>query len=93
MEVAVGILIVILGLYVGVFKQTWILAGFNEKKVQNKDLLAKVAGFIMLVPVGIFIIITSYLQFKNQETIIAVVIITYILLFIGYVNTKLVKNN
>lgn len=93
MEVVVGVLISALGLYVGIFNQTWILAGFNEKKVKNKNLLAKIAGFAMIVPIGLFIIVMSFLQFDNKETIVATALIAYILLFVTYVNMKLVNNN
>lgn len=39
-----GIVLLGISFLVGVKKQTWLLAGFNEKMIRNKSLLGTVTG-------------------------------------------------
>ncbi|MFA1713695.1 hypothetical protein ACDX66_18425 [Peribacillus frigoritolerans] len=41
---AIGIALLLVSYLVAVKKQTWLLAGFNEKMIKNKSLLGKVTG-------------------------------------------------
>ncbi|WP_273833946.1 DUF3784 domain-containing protein [Guptibacillus sedimenti] len=74
----IGIALLIVSYLVGVKKQTWLLAGFNEKMVKNKSLLGTLVGLLFFVPLGLLTIILSVVDFANEGTII---VVTMVILF------------
>ena len=40
----IGIVLLFITYLIAVKKQTWLLAGFNERTIKNKSLLGKVTG-------------------------------------------------
>ncbi|KYD04577.1 DUF3784 domain-containing protein [Bacillus atrophaeus] len=76
--------------YVGIKKQTWILAGFNEARIRDKDRLARIAGCFFLNS-GLFILLNSFIAFPGQEQLIPPLILAYGAGVIIYVNKKLVE--
>ncbi|MCA0993353.1 DUF3784 domain-containing protein [Guptibacillus hwajinpoensis] len=74
----IGIAFLIVSYLVGVKKQTWLLAGFNEKMVDNKSLLGTIVGLLFFLPLGLLTIILSIVDFANEGTII---VVTMVILF------------
>lgn len=86
-----GVVFIILALYIGVKKQVWILAGFNQNRVRDKDKLAKITGFGLFLPLGILFVISGLINFPYQDQILPIAGIGYGGVIIIYVNAKLVE--
>lgn len=84
----VGSILIVLGLVVGVGKQTWLLAGFNEKRVNNKALLANLVGGFYVI-IGALFVVSSMFSFLSETILIGMLIIGLFSLII-YTNVKLV---
>ena len=85
----IGFVFLALGFLVGVKKQTWLLSGFNEKRVKDKKKLANLVGGTgallggTLILGGIFSILPAeYLIFFAVAVMLGLVV---------YVNAKLVE--
>lgn len=85
-----GILFLFLSYLLAVKKQTWLLNGFNEKKVRDKDKLGKVVGIYLFVPLGVFMIITGIVCYPYMYPIMTSVFLISITTTIVYVQKKLV---
>ncbi|WP_339176092.1 DUF3784 domain-containing protein [Solibacillus sp. FSL R5-0691] len=87
--VIIGVIFLVLGYLVGVKKLTWLLAGYNEKRVKDKNKLAVLVGgtFALL---GIGIVISGFAGVQQAETVMFVAI-GIILLELVYVNAKMVE--
>ncbi|KAB8133618.1 DUF3784 domain-containing protein [Gracilibacillus oryzae] len=84
----IGGLLLLMGFLVGVKKQTWLLSGFNEKRVSNKDRLAKlVGGFVGIM--GVIFIIAGVFSFQSVMILVAILFLGLFGLII-YSNVKLV---
>lgn len=59
----IGLALLLVSYFVAVKKQTWLLAGFNEKAIKNKDLLCKVAGGGFFLPLGLLVVIHSFIEY------------------------------
>lgn len=75
MEISINYLLIVIALlffvvayFVGIKKQTWMLAGFNEARIRDKDRLARIAGYFFLNS-GLFILLNSFISFQGQEQI------------------------
>ncbi|WP_428911674.1 DUF3784 domain-containing protein [Niallia sp. Krafla_26] len=85
-----AIVLFVLAFLIGIKKQTWILSGFNQKRVKEQDKLAKIVGSYSLM-IGIVMLVGGFLNYPNSEKILfSIMIIGYIIL-LGYVNTKMVE--
>ncbi|MCM3634957.1 DUF3784 domain-containing protein [Paenibacillus camelliae] len=84
----VGLVFIVLGLIIGVGKQTWLLAGFNEKRVKNKTLLANLVGGYITV-IGILFLISSFYTFLSEQILVGALVIGLFILII-FTNIKLV---
>lgn len=87
--ILIGVVFLVLGFFVGVKKQTWLLSGFNEKRVKDKKKLANLVGGTgallggILILGGIFYILPAeYLMFFAVAVMLGLVV---------YVNAKLVE--
>ncbi|MFJ7734902.1 DUF3784 domain-containing protein [Lysinibacillus sp. NPDC097287] len=84
-----GVILLIIGYLVGVKKQTWLLSGFNEKRVKDKGKLARLVGGITVV-LGAFIVISGVVGVKPVEYIVMFVVVVMLSLVI-FVNVKMVE--
>lgn len=84
----IGGILICLGFLVGVMKQTWLLSGFNEKRVSNKDRLSKLVGGYQFV-MGIIFIGCGLLSIQSIDFLIIILVIGLIGLM-TYTNIKLV---
>lgn len=79
----IGIALLFISYLVAVKKQTWLLAGFNEKNIKNKDLLGKVTGGVFFLPLGLLLVIHSFIDYSFESA--SLVISMLVLLSITYV--------
>ncbi len=84
-----GLILLALGFIIGVMKQTWLLSGFNEKRVSNKAKLSKLVGSYNFAMGAIFIV-ASFVDLISPEPMFIILVVGYVLL-IGYVNTRMVE--
>lgn len=73
----------------GIKKQTWILSGFRESRIRDKERLARIAGSFFLNS-GIFILLNGFISFQGQDQLIPPMILAYGAGVIIYVNKKLI---
>ncbi|UFT99133.1 DUF3784 domain-containing protein [Radiobacillus kanasensis] len=85
-----GVVFLILAYMVGVKKQVWILSGFNQARVKDKDKLARIAGFYLFAPLGLLLLVSGFISFPHQELILTIFGIGYGLCVIIYVNEKMI---
>ncbi|MFT4415167.1 DUF3784 domain-containing protein [Fredinandcohnia humi] len=84
-----AIILLVLAYFVGVKKQTWLLSGYNQKRVKNKDKLAKLVGTYSLI-MGIVMFIGAFIGHPDTQVLFPVMVIGYVIL-LGYVNTRMVE--
>lgn len=87
--VIIGVVFLVLSYLVGVKKQTWLLAGYNEKRVKEKNKLARLVGITMAL-LGVVLMISGLTGMKETEYLIMSVV-AIILIEVVYVNTKMVE--
>ncbi|MGG1687252.1 DUF3784 domain-containing protein [Pseudalkalibacillus sp. NRS-1564] len=87
----IGILILIVSYLVGVMKQTWLLAGFNEKAIRDKARLGRVVGGGFLLPLGVILILHSFIAYPYDQWVLAFAMISLLLIVSVYINQKLVE--
>ncbi|MEH7382260.1 DUF3784 domain-containing protein [Bacillus sp. JJ1533] len=85
-----SIVLLILAFLIGVKKQTWILSGFNQKRVKEQDKLAKLVGMYSLI-IGIIMLIGGFINYPNSEKILFPIMLIGYVMLLGYVNTKMVE--
>ncbi|MCX2824369.1 DUF3784 domain-containing protein [Bacillus pseudomycoides] len=74
--------------FVGVKQYTWLLSGFNEKRVQDKQKLANMVGLYNLAA-GVIAAIGSVFTTPNIQIIVPIIIVGHVVLA-AYVNTRMV---
>ncbi|QED49558.1 DUF3784 domain-containing protein [Cytobacillus dafuensis] len=87
--IIISLILFILAYLVGVKKQTWLLSGFNQKRVKDQDKLAKLVGSYNFV-MAIVILGGAFIDHPDTQVLIPILIIGYVIL-LGYVNTKMVE--
>ncbi|MCC5800910.1 hypothetical protein [Rossellomorea vietnamensis] len=85
----IGLALVLVSYLVGVKKQTWLLAGFNEKMIKNKSLLGSVTGLLFFLPLGLSVIINSLIDYPYEGTILVVVMLTLLTGVYVFINRRL----
>lgn len=85
----IGGILLVLGFLVGIQKKTWLLAGFNEKRVPDKNKLAALVGGYNGI-MGVLFLIAGVLSFNYTEGIFMILVAGYIALIV-YVNVKMVE--
>lgn len=85
----IGGVLLVLGYLVGIQKKTWLLAGFNEKRVTDKNKLAALAGGYTGV-MGILFLIAGILSFEFVQGLFMALLVGYISLIV-FVNVKMVE--
>lgn len=85
----IGVILLVFSYLVGIKKLTWLLAGYNEKRVNNKTKLAKLVGITYFI-LGLVMILNGVFNVKALEYLVILgVVIVVIEVF--YVNIKLVR--
>ncbi|MEW5548930.1 DUF3784 domain-containing protein [Peribacillus frigoritolerans] len=87
--IVTAIVLFILAYLVGVKKQTWLLSGFNQKRVKDQDKLARLVGSYNLL-MGIVMFIGAFIDHPDTQVLFPIMIIGYVIL-LGYGNTKMVE--
>ncbi|WP_349410596.1 DUF3784 domain-containing protein [Pseudalkalibacillus sp. SCS-8] len=85
----IGILLLVVSYLVGVKKQTWLLAGFNEKHIKNKSLLGRITGSGFFLPLGLIVIMNSILDYANEGTVLLVSMLLLLTAVYLFINKKL----
>ncbi|OXM16358.1 DUF3784 domain-containing protein [Paenibacillus herberti] len=83
-----GVVFLVLAHLVGVQKKTWLLSGFNQHRVRDKEKLAKLAGSYNFI-VGIAMIVAGLIDNPDAEVVLPISIVGFVIL-LGYVNTRMV---
>lgn len=83
-----GIVLVVLGYLVGVKKFTWLLAGYNQGRVLDKEKLAKSVGLTYALA-AILLIISGLIGVPKSE-VIGGIAVGLIVLQLIYVQIKMV---
>ncbi|MCO4851344.1 DUF3784 domain-containing protein [Bacillus vallismortis] len=83
MEIRIDFLLILIAMLffwiaymAGIKKQTWILSGFGESRIRDKDRLARIAGYFFLNS-GIFILLNGFISFQGQDQLIPPMILAY----------------
>jgi len=87
--VIIGAVFLVFGYLVGVKKRTWLLAGYNEKRVKDKLKLARLVGSTMAI-LGILLLICGLIGVKQTEYLIMFAV-AILLMEVVYVNAKMVE--
>ncbi|HWI49404.1 MAG TPA: DUF3784 domain-containing protein [Rummeliibacillus sp.] len=87
--VIIGAVFLVFGYLVGVKKQTWLLAGYNEKRVKDKFKLARLVGSTMAI-LGMLLLICGLIGIKQTEYLIMFAV-AILLMEVVYVNAKMVE--
>ncbi|OTW96957.1 exonuclease [Bacillus thuringiensis serovar cameroun] len=85
----VAILSFALAYFIGVKQYTWLLSGFNERRVPDKVKLSKIVGLYNLVA-GVIATIGSVFTTPNVTIVISIIIIGHFIIA-AYVNTRMVQ--
>lgn len=78
-----------LAYFIGVKQYTWLLSGFNERRVPDKVKLSKIVGLYNLIA-GVIAIIGSVFTTPNVTIVIPIIIIGHVIIA-AYVNTRMVQ--
>lgn len=85
----IGIALLGISFLVGVKKQTWLLAGFNEKMIKNKSLLGSITGMGFFLPLGLVVIFNSMFNYANEGILLVVVMLLLLTAVYVFINKKL----
>ena len=86
--IIIAMILFVFAYLIGVKKQTWLLSGFNEQQVRDKDKLASLVGSFNLI-MGMVMVGGAFIKHPDAQALIPIVVIGYVIL-IAYVNTKMV---
>lgn len=89
-SLTVAFLFIVVAYYVGIKKQTWILRGFNQARIRDKDRLAKITGYFFLNS-GFFLLLNGIINIPYQESFTPSTIIAYGVCTIIYVHKTFVE--
>ena len=85
----IGIALLVVSYLVGVKKQTWLLAGFNEKMIKDKSLLGTVTGVGFFLPLGLIVIFNSIFHYANEGTVLVVIMLVLLTAVYIFINKRL----
>ena len=77
-----------LAYFIGVKQYTWLLSGFNERRVLDKVKLSQIVGLYNLT-VGVIATIGSVFSTPNVKILVPIIIIGHVIIA-AYVNTRMV---
>lgn len=87
--IIIAIILFILAYLVGMKKQTWLLSGFNEKRVKDKEKLANLVGSFNLI-MGMMMFGGAFINHPDAQALIPILVIGYVILIV-YVNARMVE--
>ncbi|PFW59363.1 exonuclease [Bacillus cereus] len=85
----VAIISFTLAYFIGVKQYTWLLSGFNERRVPDKVKLSKIVGLYNL-SAGVIATIGSVFTTPNVTIVIPIIVIGHVITA-AYVNTRMVQ--
>ncbi|AVP47664.1 DUF3784 domain-containing protein [Bacillus cereus] len=85
----VAIISFALAYFIGVKQYTWLLSGFNERRVPDKVKLSKIVGLYNLIA-GVIATIGSVFTTPNVTIVIPIILIGHFIIA-AYVNTRMVQ--
>ncbi|MEC2537461.1 DUF3784 domain-containing protein [Bacillus cereus] len=85
----VAIISFALAYLIGVKQYTWLLSGFNERRVPDKVKLSKIVGLYNLIA-GVIATIGSVFTTPNVTIVIPIILIGHFIIA-AYVNTRMVQ--
>lgn len=85
----IGVILLVFSYLVGIKKFTWLLAGYNEKRVNNKTKLAKLVGITYFI-LGLVMILNGIFNIKALEYLVILGFVI-VVMEVFYVNIKLVR--
>lgn len=85
----IGVLLIIFSYLIGVKKQTWLLSGFNQNRIRDKEKLSRMVGTTDLFT-GALLIVSSF--FISQDfMIVAIMLAAFAHVgIVAYANVKMV---
>lgn len=86
--IIIAIILFILAYLIGVRKQTWLLSGFNEKYVKDKNKLSSIVGSFNLI-MGMVMVGGAFIKHPDAQALIPILVIGHLVL-IAYVNTRMI---
>lgn len=87
----IGIVLLFITYLVAVKKQTWLLAGFTERTIKNKSLLGKVTGGTFFLPLGLLVIIHSFIDYPYEATVLVVAMLVLLTISYVFINRNLLN--
>jgi hypothetical protein len=87
--VIIGVVLLCLAYLIGKKKLTWLLSGFNQHRVRDKDKLAKIVGIYNLI-VGIILVTAGFINYPNTEILVPILVGGYVFLIL-YVQKTMVE--
>ncbi|HWO74448.1 MAG TPA: DUF3784 domain-containing protein [Bacillus sp. (in: firmicutes)] len=87
--IVIGAILLVLAYLIGYKKQTWLLSGFNYRRVKDQKKLASLVGSYNLAA-GIVFIISSFIDNPDVEILLPIFLMGFVVLLV-YVNTKMVE--
>lgn len=87
--IILGSFLLLSGYLIGIKKAVWILAGYNEKRIADKDKLAKIVGLTYAILGGI-LLLAGIIGFPFAEPL-AIAALAVIIIQIIYIQIKMVK--
>ncbi|SDM90835.1 DUF3784 domain-containing protein [Sediminibacillus halophilus] len=85
----IGVVLLLVSYLVAVKKQTSLLAGFNEKAIKNKELLGKVAGGLFFLPLGLLVVVSSFINYPYENAVLVSVMLVLLGGVYLFINRKL----
>lgn len=85
----IGIALLLISYLLAVKKQTWLLAGFNEKNIKNKSLLGKITGGVFFLPLGLLVVIHSFIDYPYEEAVLGIAALLFLTMTYILINRKL----
>ncbi len=87
--IILGGIFLILGFLIGIKKQTWLLSGFNEKRVADKNKLSILLGGYNGI-MSILFLAAGVTSFQYTQILFTILIIGFVGLIV-FVNVKMVE--
>ncbi len=85
----IGIALLLVSYLVAVKKQTWLLAGFNEKMIKNKALLGTVTGGTFFLPLGLLVVVNSFIDYPYELTVLIIAMLLLLTIVYVFINRRL----
>ncbi|MBK5459067.1 hypothetical protein JFU24_05955 [Peribacillus sp. TH27] len=85
----IGIALLLVSYLVAVKKQTWFLAGFNEKMIKNKSLLGTIIGGVFFLPLGLLVVINSFIDYPYEVKVLIIAMLVLLTIVYVFINRRL----